>query len=289
MGGLGLLMRRRAIQAHPTAGSDYIKFADEAVFNVLMSKGVSSDGIGITKEDAARVTTIGSWFSGNALIKNFNEFQYFVNVTQLGYTAFMNCSSLESIVLPMSMTSLPNLSAFNGCVSLSAINLGGLGYIGMNSFFKCSGLIGDLILPSCTEIEGGAFSFTGYSRILDLGSCAKIGKSRTEDNGSFRRCDNLTLAILPKTMQLSGWAIFYQCASLTTLICKGETPFQMNYNNFLLDTPIKNGKGYIYVPDNAVDAYKTASNWSTYSNQIKGISQFPTDNPSLYAEIKQYL
>ena len=36
-------------------------------------------------------------------------------------------------------------------------------------------------------------------------------------------------------------------------------------------TPIEDGTGYIYVPSNLVDSYKSANGWSTYANQIRAI------------------
>ena len=99
MGGLGLLMRRRAIQAHPTEGSQYIQFADEAVKTLLMTKGVSSDGVGITKQDAANVKSIGTWFRNNTTIVSFNELRFFTSVTSLDNYAFSGCSKLANIDL----------------------------------------------------------------------------------------------------------------------------------------------------------------------------------------------
>lgn len=38
---------------------------------------------------------------------------------------------------------------------------------------------------------------------------------------------------------------------------------------------IEKGGGYIYVPSALVDAYKAATNWSTYANQIRAIEDYP--------------
>ena len=35
--------------------------------------------------------------------------------------------------------------------------------------------------------------------------------------------------------------------------------------------------GYIYVPDALVDSYKKATNWVTYADQIKPLSELPTE------------
>lgn len=41
---------------------------------------------------------------------------------------------------------------------------------------------------------------------------------------------------------------------------------------FLTSTPISNGNGYIYVPDDYVNSYKTATNWTIFADQITGYS-----------------
>lgn len=82
----------------PPVGN-YIQFEDAEVERVLMSNGVSSDGVGITMEDAAKVTTIGTWFKGNTSIVSFEELNYFVNVTELTLQNFNNCTSLQIVGL----------------------------------------------------------------------------------------------------------------------------------------------------------------------------------------------
>lgn len=127
MSGLGLIFLRRGGQAHPTAGSDHIKFADQAVFDILMANGVSSDGVGITREDAEKVTTIGTWFNGKTNISTFNEFRFFTGVTSLGaprnspYDAAFYNSSLAEITLPESMRVI-GYNAFRGCTSLTTVD-----------------------------------------------------------------------------------------------------------------------------------------------------------------------
>ena len=49
-------------------------------------------------------------------------------------------------------------------------------------------------------------------------------------------------------------------------------PKLRNINAFK-NTPIEKGTGYIYVPDNLVDSFKIAENWSTYADQIKSINE----------------
>jgi hypothetical protein len=76
----------------------YIIFADAEVKRVLLAKGVG-DGVGITTEDAAEVTSIGVWFANNAEITSFNELEKFTSVRSLNKGAFQGCTSLVSLGL----------------------------------------------------------------------------------------------------------------------------------------------------------------------------------------------
>lgn len=43
--------------------------------------------------------------------------------------------------------------------------------------------------------------------------------------------------------------------------------------NAFTGTKIASGTGYVYVPDELVEEYKVATNWSTFANQIKPLSE----------------
>jgi hypothetical protein len=123
---------------------EYIQFEDAEVERVLMSKGVSSDGVGITMEDAAKVTSISTWFKGNTDITSFNEFEMFTGVTSLGLDAFYGCTALEEITLPDNVTTIQegttNYSAFRSCTALKKVIARGVTYVGRGAFYGCNSL-----------------------------------------------------------------------------------------------------------------------------------------------------
>lgn len=69
------------------------------------------------------------------------------------------------------------------------------------------------------------------------------------------------------------YGTFQYCSKLATLIINSSNFLNMSNINMLEGTPIANGTGYVYVPDDMVDTYKSATNWSTYASQIKGMSE----------------
>ena len=74
---------------------------------------------------------------------------------------------------------------------------------------------------------------------------------------------------------------FIGCSNLTTLVLDFPdfAPITLNqYPDFAVDlfknTPIANGTGYIYVPDNKVDYVKTLTGYDQVASQIRPLSQY---------------
>ena len=94
---------------------------------------------------------------------------------------------------------------------------------------------------------------------------------------------------MPVCEKISAY-LFYQNYSLTVVILRytdGVVPlmntnaFQGCYHFYGTVSAQYNPKGlkdgYIYVPDALVDSYKTATNWSVFADQIKPLSELPTE------------
>lgn len=256
----------------------YIRFADPEVQRILV-ENFSADKVGMTSEDIAKVTNIGTVFNKNTEITKFDEFAKFVNVTELNGSdnatnahflgAFYGCSSLASISFP------PQLTSING-----------------GSFVDTSALDIELNIPTLQSLGHNVFKGSGIRRVVNLGSISQVdnyGTTNWGGEGMFYGCANLELAIIPATVTSITACAFYSYTSLTTFVCKALVPPALGDTNALLATPVASGTGSIYVPDASVEAYKTATNWSTYASRIKGISELPIDNPTLYDEIKDYL
>lgn len=83
----------------PPPSDKYINFVDKEVERILVANGYSEDGIGITKDDAMRVTDFGTIFQ-NSNIKWFREFGEFENISAKQQTAYFNGSKLRYLDLP---------------------------------------------------------------------------------------------------------------------------------------------------------------------------------------------
>lgn len=113
---------------------------------------------------------------------------------------------------------------------------------------------------------------------------------------AFYECRSLVLSELPNGVDTILKEAFYDCGSITEMTCQGDVKSMSSKcfyycwrlskfvlpnvtatptlgSNVFKSTPIADGTGYIYVPDTLVDSFKTATNWSTYADQIKPISE----------------
>lgn len=94
-------------------------------------------------------------------------------------------------------------------------------------------------------------------------------------SGTFQGCGANTI-ILPSNCNDFRGNTFYNASNLTALVLYSTTPPSsvQSITYILNNTPIKNGTGYVYVPDASVDAYKADSKWSAIESQIKPISEY---------------
>lgn len=258
----------------------YIIFEDAEVERVLMANGLG-DGTGITKQEAKGVTSIGTWFKGNTTITSFDELRFFTGVTTTSFQAMMGCTALKSIDL-RNVTSLES-SVFNGCTSLENITgTEAVTQIGDSTFLGCENLAINIYLPNLTAIAGrNSFKNSGILGILSLGVVTTL-----KDYFALG-CASLKYAIIPETVTTIEVQVFRNCTSLQAVILKSATPPALWASNAFENT----NNCPIYVPDASVEAYKGATNWNNTSivSRIKGISDLQTDNPTLYAEIAEYL
>lgn len=231
MSGLGILFMRRGIQSHPIAGSDYIRFRDDAVAEICIAN-FSTDGVGVTRDDAAAVTSLGGKFKGNTTITSFDELEYF-GVKILAASEFNGCTNLQSINL--SNIEGIGASAFVGCTNLQSINsdLSNATSIGASSFDGCTNLyIDEINAAQLASLGNYAFrgvnvtrwtttgrltSFNSYAATYGVVSEMLFGDAITTTTfprGYYEYNLNLTKLRLPNSIQTVN---AYACRGCTNL------------------------------------------------------------------------
>lgn len=181
-------------------------------------------------------------------------------VTTIGRAAFQRCVQLTGVILP-NVTKIDD-SAFRDCSTLKEVSLPKAVDIGVYAF-QSSG-IEHLSLPSCVSLSGGTFGDTKSLISLTLPLVTRLNYYNTFYGSSIKKLDTSSVEIIGN---------FAGASNLETLILRSTTICTLTSANGFSDTKIAAGTGYIYVPDNLVDSYKTATNWVTLANQIKPISE----------------
>ena len=88
---------------------------------------------------------------------------------------------------------------------------------------------------------------------------------------AFFNCRRLFQVSLPVCSYIGNY-VFENCTSLSRITIGYSSVCSLYSTNVFDDTQITSSTGSIYVPASLVDAYKSAENWSVYSNIIYPIN-----------------
>ena len=171
------------------------------------------------------------------------------SVTSIGDNAFEGCTDLVSVNIPNSVTSI-GMYAFRECGSLASVDIpNSVTSIGDYAFYKCTGL-------ASVDIPNSVMSIGGYA---------------------FEGCIGLTSVNIPNSVTSIGIRAFYGCNSLKKLVCNATTP------------PVCRGEVFdgfveyectLYVPQESIDAYKSAAQWKDFFNIATGIKNVSNTSSS---------
>ena len=136
------------------------------------------------------------------------------------------------------------IEVFRNYDSLAVADFPNVTSTGVNVFYACYALH-TVNLPSLISISSNMFAYSSLLKRL----------------------------VFPSVERISGGA-FSSCSRLVTLILrKADAVCTLENVSAFSGTPIAKSTGFVYVPDDLVEQYKAATNWSTYASQIKPISE----------------
>lgn len=163
------------------------------------------------------------------------------NVTTVEQTA-LKLPSIEHLVLPK-VTSFSAQSTLS--IKLKSVDLQSLEHLSAITFSGCTNL-SEVSIPSAKKFKA---------------SC-------------FRGCTSLKKLDFHNQLTIDTLYVF-NGSGLDIMIMRSTTISTLSNTNALVNTPIADGTGYIYVPRALVDSYKVATNWSTFANQFRAIEDYP--------------
>ena len=185
-------------------------------------------------------------------------------VTSIGLTAFYNCYSLASITIPNSVTSI-EIGVFYECYSLASITLpNNVTSIGTSAFYNCSSLASITMPNNVTSIGESAFyKCFSLASITILNGVTSIGQE------AFDSCYSLSSITIPNSITSIGGYAFDSCYSVAFYdftACTAVPTLEQSsaFANLAPDCQIR-------VPAALVDAWKVATNWSSYADYIVGV------------------
>ena len=220
----------------------------------------------LTKVDLPKITTIeSSAFEGTGL-KDIT----LPATEEIKSSAFRNCSNLTKVDLPK-VTTIGG-SAFEG-TGLKDITLPATEEIGYSAFENCSNLT-KVDLPKVTTIESSAFKGTGLEEIT-------LPTTKEIANNAFKNCSNLTKVDLPKVTTIGESAFEGTGLEEITLPATITSIEKYAFNGFdhvtINSTKVPSLSGslgentVVLVPEEVLNAYKTADVWKDFAGQIFAI------------------
>ena len=158
-------------------------------------------------------------------------------VTSIADCAFYECDGIKRISIPAYVTS-----------------------IGNRAFYECDGITEAYIDSSV--IGSDAFMHCDYLKDLTFGdNVTEIGSQ------AFYSCDAITEVTIPESVTKIGNYAFQSCIGLKEVYCKAITPATIT-GYYVFDNNASGRK--IYVPMESVEAYKSATGWNNYADDIVG-------------------
>ncbi len=211
--------------------------------SAIEAKGVDMTGISFPgyASKIGEISGGGGW-DQKSLTEGANEITNLDNSASfVASYAFAYNMNIQTVNLPYATT--VSSSAFFYCPSLIQVSLPMCSYIGRYAFWECVSL-SQISLPVCNKID--AFAFDG--------------------------CTSLSQISLPMCSYIGRYA-FNSCSSLSIITIGYSSVCSLNGSSVFNGTKITSSTGSIYILTSLVDSYKSAPNWSYYSNIIYPINE----------------
>lgn len=184
----------------------------------------------------------------------------FDSLETMGRYLLRECTALVEVKMPK--VKILSEYTFEKCTSLKNFDFSNIESMGAECFARCSNLAIDIVAPKLETMGQGSIQYTSVKSFI-------APNLKTIGNVAFAHNRVITLIDL-SSIEKIGSQTFYNCSSLAALIIRNTTPPSLEEGENFNGANI----AQIYVPDEAVEAYKAATNWSRYAARIKPLSEY---------------
>ena len=231
------------------------------------------------------VTQIGNRaFQGCTLLTNlqFNATRC-MTMGSSGYPVFDGCNHINNLTIGNNVQRIPDYAFKNATGSISSVNIpDSVAYIGMSSFYNCSGLHSVTIGHGVDSIGQNAFtSCTSMTTVsFNADSCRWVGGSPNAlsgDNGRVFYGDNLfTTLNIGNNVKVIPNNLFNDCSYIASIVIPNSVIRIGNYSFYSCDgaTSLSLGSGLRSIGDYAFYGCTHIPSIITQGNDLQTISTY---------------
>ena len=128
--------------------------------------------------------------------------------------------------------------------------------------------------------DGGMAEFeaTDITDAIMTRTITNYSNSRISSLGNYALCQCESLSSVDlKSVTTIGRYGMYGCENLSSLIIRGSTVCVLFHLEAISASGISSKNGFIYVPSDLVESYKTATNWTRYASQFRALEDYTVD------------
>lgn len=241
-------------------------YSDGHIYSGVCNSSTTATMADVTQGGAASAVTDAEWgdcvktlyISGTYALTNLSA-ATIPNSVEIIYDTFRK-SKIKNIVLPNSVKVLSGVTFASSDLESITIPYG-VETISEDVFSNTK--LSSIVIPN--SVKG---SFGSFSNCASLSAVTLSNQITSLMSYCFQYCRSLEFIELPASIRILGNRLFYGCSRLTAIKVLNPTPPSIEAQTFF------ECDAQIYVPDESVDLYKNAENWSSISSRIHPLSEY---------------
>lgn len=211
-------------------------------------------GVSITELVVPKGVEILNGFTGCLLLESVTVSE---TVTEIGATAFQNCSKLSNITFEGNKLTTFGDACFGYCGFTTFECPESVTTFGKDIFTACSQLTSVKFPASLKNYPDAALSQTAVTKFEFPEGVTSVGTS------FFSMCVELQEVVLPESLKTLPNMFLYYCPKLSNLKVLSDTPPTMQPYSILLASP----ELVVSVPASSLEAYQGANYWKNFTIQ----------------------